>query len=115
MEVISNLPKKSQSALYKSRVIPIISAETFIPKGSYCYESLSLVVNDPSEGVFTLKAVNPCTFRSINQAQVAIDEGSYQSAGYCSYLKVGDWMDTGLGMLWDSVKECGVKDEDEGY
>jgi hypothetical protein len=29
-------------------------------------------------------------------------------SGYCSYLKVGDWMDKGMGELWQQIKECDI-------
>jgi hypothetical protein len=33
--------------------------------------------------------------------------------GWCDYLKTGDMvMPGGTDLLWDQVKECGIKDED---
>lgn len=34
-----------------------------------------------------------------------------QDNGYCSYMGKGDWQHDGIGLLWDQVKECGVKDD----
>jgi len=36
------------------------------------------------------------------------DSREDQDNGYCWYMNKGDW-DIGLGLLWDSCKECGVK------
>lgn len=37
-----------------------------------------------------------------------------QENGYCAYLEVGDWEPDGwLSLLWDQVKECGLKVEDD--
>jgi len=30
--------------------------------------------------------------------------------GHCGYLGKGDWEKDGTTLLWDQVKECGVKD-----
>lgn len=35
----------------------------------------------------------------------------YHMNGYCHYLNQGDWEDYGL--LWDMIKECGIKDYSE--
>ena len=37
-----------------------------------------------------------------------------QSNGHCHYNKCGDYNSTGIGLLWDQVKECG-KFEDMPY
>lgn len=40
-------------------------------------------------------------------------EHPYQENGYCALLGEGDWDEPGRGLslLWDQVKECGLKDE----
>lgn len=60
-------------------------------------------------------AANVCPFWSINKAQIEANDGSTQRAGYCGYLKLGDWMEKGTDLLWDQVKECGIKTEDEFF
>lgn len=89
------------------RIIPIIKAESLIPFGGYCYKGLQKKEDEPLE----FKVVDKCPFHSINEDH--IENGSIQMAGYCSYLKLGDWMDNGTFLLFDMVKECGVKEEDE--
>lgn len=37
-----------------------------------------------------------------------------QDNGYCAFMGKGDWQHDGIGLLWDQVKECGVKDDVEG-
>ena len=37
----------------------------------------------------------------------------HQDNGYCHYLKRGDWEEEGWSLLWDMVKECGIKDDVE--
>jgi len=56
-----------------------------IPRGMYCYRG---------------DYVCPFWFRDSG-----MDE---QENGYCSYLNMGD-NELGMGLLWDMVKECGVK------
>lgn len=34
-----------------------------------------------------------------------------QENGYCMYLKSGDWEDDRTSLLWDFVKECGLKED----
>lgn len=53
----------------------------YIPDGSYCYN---------------------CPFLDKDETK------PIQRNGYCHYLKRGDWEN--FGLLWDQVKECGVKD-----
>lgn len=89
-------------------IIPIVVAESLIPKGPYCYERLE--PSSDENGSLIFKSVKPCPFRSINEDFVD-ESGSIQMAGYCSYLKLGDWMDNGTMLLFDAVKECGIKDD----
>jgi hypothetical protein len=68
-----------------------------IPDGSYCYSVIGHGKNDRIK-------INPCPYWSRRH------DKPNQVSGYCSYLGVGDWELPG-GLLWDQVKECGVKDE----
>lgn len=76
--------------------IPIIHAERAIPKGAYCYS-----VKKIHESIDCVE-VNPCMFWDLDSSKPS------QMNGYCSYLRRGDW-ETGLSLLWDQVKECGIK------
>ena len=35
-----------------------------------------------------------------------------EGAGYCHYLKTGDWFDDGTLLLWDMCKECGINHDE---
>lgn len=61
--------------------------EQYIPVGTYCYNS---------DG--------RCPFWDKDKSKMP------QENGYCHYLKQGDWDNEGFGLLWDQVKECGIKD-----
>ena len=65
--------------------------EKFIPKGDYCYVYKKYV----------------CPFWSININK------PHQMNGFCKFLQRGDWQDKGIGLIWDSCKECGIKEDGE--
>lgn len=70
--------------------------QSVIPNGHYCYDE---------NGV--------CPYWSIREDQPA------QRNGHCSYLEQGDWevtnenlpeeLQSASSLLWDQVKECGIK------
>ncbi|WP_405101588.1 hypothetical protein [Oceanobacillus sp. FSL H7-0719] len=62
-----------------------------IPQGHYCYDENGVA----------------CPYWSIDKSK------PHQENGYCSFMEVGDWQDDRYGLLWDMVKECGIKDEVE--
>jgi len=78
--------------------------EKHIPLGLYCYR----IAKIEGRHIFTYT----CPFLDHDPEQ------EDQSNGYCHLLKLGDWMENGTSLLWDSVKECGINDdienEDEG-
>lgn len=77
-----------------------VSSKSSIPSGPYCYE---IVGADSKTG--RIKTVL-CPYFSIDRTK------PYQMNGHCSYLGYGDWDDnTGFGLLWDQVKECGVNED----
>lgn len=65
-----------------------------IPRGPYCYEHLE-------DG-----SIKACPHWGITRFR------PYQNNGYCKLLKRGDWNGPGLGFLWDSIKECGINDDE---
>lgn len=87
-------------------IIPIIPAERLIPEGNYCYKPIAA----PSAANNWRYEVQPCPFWSINLEALKLH--GKQSSGYCSYLREGDWESDSIGLLWDQLKACGVKDED---
>lgn len=80
--------------------------QSIIPKGHYCYERLE-AVKDPTLIIpAKIEVINPCPYWSRRK------DKPEQENGYCSYMDEGDWEDTsgmGLSLIWDQVKECGIK------
>jgi hypothetical protein len=35
-----------------------------------------------------------------------------QNDGYCWFMRIGDWMEEGNGLLWDQCKTCGKRMDD---
>lgn len=68
-----------------------------IPKGDYCY-----VILDVDEKTATA-SIRKCPYWSMRT-----DKPS-QCGGYCRFMKVGDWENDKASLLWDQVKECGIK------
>jgi hypothetical protein len=93
------------------KIIPIKKAEELIPEGMYCYTPLQA----PCEETNWVYKVKPCPFWEYysEEKHGKLPEGypsekEYDGA-FCQYLKAGDW--NGTDLLWDQVKECGVKYE----
>jgi len=81
------------------RIVPMVSADlteeqckALIPQGNYCYG-----------------AKCKCPFWDV------LEEFPHQDNGYCHYLKSGDFQHSGLGLLWDQCKECGVNEYRSDY
>jgi len=75
--------------------------EDLIPDGYYCYTIKSI---DKTTGKMKTKI---CPYWSIRVGK------PNQENGYCAYLDWGDWdMESSFTLLWDQVKECGVKFDD---
>lgn len=98
-----------------------------IPRGPYCYTSKGRV-DDPTGEHSYIHRTKVCPYWD------KIEDLPEQYNGYCHYLKRGDWerqndyeviftnMKTGektpapempipVGLLWDQVKECGIKED----
>lgn len=71
--------------------------EDLIPEGMYCYKAQTI---DFETGRIKIKVCPYWSFRKTKPAQ---------ENGYCKYLKKGDWQIRGISLLWDQVKECGIK------
>ena len=80
--------------------VRVVRAESLIPQGTYCYTP---VPDQASDRGFHVKK---CPFWK----QVAGQARDMN--GWCDYLKAGDSDSEGASMLFDMVKECGVKAED---
>jgi len=82
-----------------------------IPKGGYCYKMIKMMPPKEGEEMPYLK-VRRCPYWD------KIEELSEQQDGYCHWMECGDApvfdddgnMIEGLGLLWDSVKECGLRE-----
>jgi hypothetical protein len=86
----------SAQAALKAFPVPVVRAENRIPHGAYCYAA-------KRESYFP---VTPCVYWKLRA-----DHPS-QMNGWCDYLATGDMMEDGTSLLWDQVKECGIKEED---
>lgn len=75
--------------------------ESVIPDGMYCYTSAGWSTTAEGLPVMHTKL---CPYWALD------DSRERQGNGYCAKLKTGDWID-GWGLLWDQVKECGVRDD----
>jgi hypothetical protein len=69
-----------------------------IPEGMYCYSRKGFDAES-----LTLK-LEPCPYWGHDPAR------GEQQSGYCAHLRAGDWEEGGTMLLWDMVKECGVRD-----
>ena len=76
-----------------------------IPKGDYCYEILEVVY--PENGSLPYLKTKRCPYWE------KIEEQPPQDDGYCHWLEMGDNDDEHMGLLWDQVKECGLREYSE--
>lgn len=97
------------------KIIPIIKAETLIPEGIYCYSPIKA----PCEENGFVYQVKVCPYwepyNEEKHGQLPEDLIKYKDeydGAYCRYIKNGDWLENGTSLLFDQVKECGVKDYD---
>ena len=77
---------------------PLTKDEKFIPPGPYCYETIHITPD------YVTKALK-CPYWEHRE-----DKPS-QECGYCHFIEKGDWEENGTSLLWDQIKECGIKDE----
>lgn len=79
-----------------------------IPVGMYCHGALKEMKQTPEGPRLVFEK---CPYWSLRP------DKPDQFNGFCEYLGVGDWMldksgnHVGSGLLWDQVKECGIKDD----
>jgi len=67
-----------------------------IPRGQYCYR---IIFHKKKKREFKI-----CPYWDLRT------DKHYQDNGYCHYLKRGDWEVKYCSLLWDQVKECGIKE-----
>jgi len=70
-----------------------------IPRGPYCYA----VVKAPTKS--GRMRVKVCPYWSRKPGKPG------QMDGHCAYLGKGDWESKATSLLWDQVKECGIKED----
>jgi hypothetical protein len=73
--------------------------EKHIPLGHYCY------CNPTWRPGTDIIDIDICPFWDSD------DTKPEHETGYCHYLKIADWDEPGLGLLWDQCKECGINDD----
>lgn len=76
-----------------------------IPEGIYCH---GVLIPDGSDNVGRPKFKNPHMCPYWSKDPKAPD----QESGRCSFMDKKDG-DDGVFLLWDQVKECGIKDTDD--
>ena len=92
--------------------------EALVPQGPYCYAhtgNTRLVSHYFDGNGNKQEATTPyempelvyCPYFRIHP------EKDEQENGYCALMGIGDWESEHMSLLWDSVKECGINDEDE--
>jgi hypothetical protein len=85
-----------------------------IPKGDYCYKMLEVVYPEITDLPPTLR-IRRCPYWD------RVDGMHHQEDGYCHWMECGDAPETdedgevigGWGLLWDQVKECGLRNYSE--
>lgn len=80
--------------------VRVVRAESLIPQGIYCYTPV------PDETVDRGFAIKKCPFWQ------QLPDQPRDMNGWCDYLKTGDNSEEGFSMLFDMVKECGIKSEE---
>ena len=76
-------------------------AVKLIPEGEYCYSVETL------EDGFVVRKTCPFWDKILDFPK--------QNNGYCHFRKKGDWQSSGIGLLWDQCKECGMNINDDDY
>lgn len=89
----------------KAFPIPVRRAEDLIPRGNYCYTPKDA----PSVANGLVYKIVACPFWQ------KLHDHPAQMNGWCDYLKIGDMVEGGTDLLWDQVKECGIKKEDPDF
>ena len=105
------------------KLVRYLYAYIIIPRGMYCYKTKTGKMEQNAEGIH-FPRYRICPYWSKNK------DKPNQCNGYCGYLKQGDWdiekemtltnaktgevtkgdeMPFSVGLLWDQVKECGIK------
>ena len=86
-----------------------------IPRGPYCYSHTGKMrtVDKAFGHNGELVDIDPCEIPEIESCVfLESREGMPdQMNGYCSFLQAGDWEEDGTSLLYDAVKECGIKEE----
>ena len=80
----TGIPRKTQTRM---RALKKEKGESVIPHGIYCYDEKG-----------------HCPYLD------TINGKPGQMNGYCWFLEVGDWEESGGGLLWDQCKSCNIND-----
>lgn len=100
LELISDDKDNCFETLNQVELTPV-QALKLIPEGEYCYSVKTL-----EDGSVERKT---CPFWN------KIIDFPKQNNGYCHFRKQGDWQGSGIGMLWDQCKECGLNIDEDDY
>jgi len=92
-----------------------------IPKGYYCYTSVTTghepsdavhnklleIFGEPASSTMPIRRCTPCPYWGMDASR------ERQNNGFCTFLNTRDWDDSSGGLLWDQVKDCGINVDDE--
>jgi hypothetical protein len=98
---MTSTTKTTTTAQADARFAELGKDHSVIPTGCYCYTPLD-ASSLPVDGSMTVKT---CPFWASSP------DHEKQMSGYCALMRAGDWEDDGTMLLWDMVKECGIKDD----
>lgn len=79
--------------------------DSVIPVGSYCYKITSALPPEVEGGLPRL-----LVYRCPYWAAFPVGDGTDAVYGYCALNQAGDWQKEIGGLLFDQVKNCGVKE-----
>lgn len=79
-------------------------SQEHVPPGPYCYGVASGWKTKPDGTPYF--ETSPCPYWGLDATR------DRHESGYCALLKEGDWQ-VGWGILWDQVKHCGIRRDDE--
>ena len=84
------------------KIIKFLKSRIVIPKGDYCYKIKKINKNNLQNNMPVIE-MKLCPYWCWDKRYLN------EEIGYCKYLKLGDKDNEGSGLLWDQVKECGIK------
>lgn len=89
-----------------------------IPAGIYCYRLTGGTVRREhvrdADGQLIRVTPYDAPQREVCPYWSSVKNRPAQESGYCRFLGRGDWENPGISLLWDQVKECGIRADEDG-